>query len=500
MAVPFAALQETNPGAVIELFELQLNVAQHGVNETYRFHAGANENEPGFLLLEDGDDLLLEDGSKIKLDQLDYFDVVWAGNPYTRFPLEADGFEYNGTGQLPRPTLRVSNLLGTITGLILTLPRGIEGAKVTRIRTLLRYLDAANFPGNVSPYSPDPTAEFPREVFYIDRKSVETRDVIEFELAAAFDLAGVRAPKRQCLSSFCQWKYRSTECGYNGTAYHDENDQPVATLALDVCGKRLDSCRLRFAQIVRAGTVTAASTSLVLDETTSVDIGAPVKGFGVPAGATIVSVAGNTITMSAAATATTNVTTTGTLQANRTQIIVTSATGLIVGMQVSGPSIATGTTIAAIAGTTITLGQAVDWNLIKGAAVTSKTGFLDSYDNYYGRGRTNNANLTGGVLGVNNLTSIAAGQFVIGPNLPSTINAKVVGLFNNSSSRFGSSTWVTLSYEGNVGSSSGTFSFYTIPAQSLQTYIFTAVNRNYTLRADSALPYGAFPGIGGYYT
>lgn len=500
MAVPFAALQEANPGAIIELFELQLNVAQHGVNETYRFHAGANANEPGFLLLEDGDDLLLEDGSKFKLDQLDYFDVVWAGNAYTRFPLEAEGFEYSGAGQLPRPTLRVSNLFGTITGLILTLPRGIEGAKVTRIRTLLRYLDAVNFPGDVSPYSPDPTAEFPREVFYIDRKSVETRDVIEFELAAAFDLAGVRAPKRQCLSSFCQWQYRSTECGYNGTAYYDENDQPVATLALDVCGKRLDSCRLRFAQLVRAGTVTAGSTSLVLDETTSADVGAPVRGFGVPSGTTVASVAGATITMSAAATATTSVTTTGTLQTNRTQIIVTSATGLVVGMQVSGPNITAGTTISAIAGTTITLGQAVDWNLIKGGAVTSKTGSLDSYDNYYGRGRTNNANLTGGILGLANLTSVAVGQFVIGPNLPATVNAKVVGFFTNNFGRFGSSTWVTLSYEGNVGSSSGTFSFYTIPAQSLQTYTFSAVNRNYTLRDEGILPYGAFPGIGSYYT
>lgn len=500
MTVPFAALQEINPGTVIELFELQLNATQHGVNETYRFHAGANANEPGFLLLEDGDDLLLEDGSKFKLDQLDYFDVVWAGNAYTRFPLEAEGFDYSGTGQLPRPTLRVSNLLGTITGLILTLPRGIEGAKVTRIRTLLRYLDAVNFPGDVSPYSPDPTAEFPREVFYIDRKSVETRDVIEFELAAAFDLAGVRAPKRQCLSSFCQWQYRSTECGYNGTAYHDENDQPVATLALDVCGKRLDSCKLRFAQLIRAGTVTAGSTSLVLDEAAAADTGSPVKGFGVPSGTTVVSVAGNTITMSAAATATTSVTTTGTLQTNRTQIIVTSATGLVVGMQVSGPNITAGTTISAIAGTTITLGQAVDWNLIKGSAVTSKTGNLDSYDNYYGRGRTNNANRTGGVLSLNNLTGVANGQFVIGPNLPSTVNAKVTGSFTNVSARFGNSTWVTLSYEGNVAESSGTFNFYTIPAQSLQTYTFSAVNRNYTLRDEGILPYGAFPGIGSYYT
>jgi lambda family phage minor tail protein L len=74
----------------------------------------------------------------------------------------------------------------------------------------------ANFPGGVSPYSPDPTAEFPREIYYVDRKTIENREVVEFELAAAFDLAGVSAPKRQCIANICQWIYKSTECGYSG--------------------------------------------------------------------------------------------------------------------------------------------------------------------------------------------------------------------------------------------------------------------------------------------
>ena len=46
--------------------------------------------------------------------------------------------------------------------------------------------------------TPDPTAEFPREIYKIDRKSTETRDIVEFELAAPFDLAGVSSPKRIC--------------------------------------------------------------------------------------------------------------------------------------------------------------------------------------------------------------------------------------------------------------------------------------------------------------
>jgi lambda family phage minor tail protein L len=207
MTVPVSDLQGIAPSAVIELFVLELNTLQHGTTDVFRFHAGCNLNANG--------------------------ELVWAGNSYLRFPVEADGFEYSGNGQLPRPKARVSNIMGTITALLLSLSEGLEGAKFTRIRTLARYLDAVNFPGNVNPYgSPDPTAEFPREIYYLDRKTAETRDVVEFELAAAFDLAGVRAPKRQCISSICQWVYKSAECGYTG--------------ALTTCDKTVDACKLHF--------------------------------------------------------------------------------------------------------------------------------------------------------------------------------------------------------------------------------------------------------------
>ena len=48
--------------------------------------------------------------------------------------------------------------------------------------------------------TPDPTAEFPQEIYTIDRKSAENRDVVQFELASVFDLAGIRAG-RQCTRS-----------------------------------------------------------------------------------------------------------------------------------------------------------------------------------------------------------------------------------------------------------------------------------------------------------
>lgn len=171
-------------------------------------------------------------------------DVVFDGNSYTRFPVIASGFERSGFGKLPRPTLRVANVSGLVSALTRELD-GLVGCKVTRTRIFSKYLDAVNFPGGVNPLA-DPNAAFGAEVWYIDRKAAENGIFVEFELAAAFDVAGVRLPRRQCIQNVCTWAYRSAECGYTGGAVADKNDQPTTSLANDACGKRLQSCELRF--------------------------------------------------------------------------------------------------------------------------------------------------------------------------------------------------------------------------------------------------------------
>ena len=134
----------------------------------------------------------------------DSTDIIWQSNSYTRIPVKADGFKYTGKGKLPRPTLSLSNLLGTITAILqltnqTTAFSDLAGAKVTRRRTLARFLDEANFPSNVNPFkvgSVDPTAELPREVYFIERKTIENREVVQFEMVGSFDLFGVAAPKK----------------------------------------------------------------------------------------------------------------------------------------------------------------------------------------------------------------------------------------------------------------------------------------------------------------
>lgn len=207
-------LQKLAPSAIIELFQLELVSGLHynfyspPATTTYYFHAGTNELSGN---------------------------VVWAGTTYSRFPVQATGFEYAGTGQLPTPNLTVANLNGLLTLALIEVNAYTPGndlikAKVTRIRTLKKYLDASNFTGGSNPTA-DPQAEFPREVYYISRKTSETRDTISWDLASSFDMQGVAAPKRRALQ-MCQWKYKGAECGYSG--------------ALPTCSKTLEACEDHF--------------------------------------------------------------------------------------------------------------------------------------------------------------------------------------------------------------------------------------------------------------
>ena len=194
----FSDLQPINPSAIIELFVLTLSTKLHGTNaglptsnsenNIYRFYSGTNLSSNN--------------------------NIVWAGKSYLRLPVIAEGFAYQ-RGQIPRPKLIVSNAYGTMSTILnavntttvagaINTGNDLTGATVTRVRTQAKFIDAVNFPAigdnaPVNPYgTPDPTAEYRREIYLVDRKATENREVVEFELAAPSDLAGVRIPKRQC--------------------------------------------------------------------------------------------------------------------------------------------------------------------------------------------------------------------------------------------------------------------------------------------------------------
>lgn len=212
--VPTVEIQKLAPSALVELFVLDLTALG---GTTYYFHAGTNQLNT---------------------------DVVWQGQTYTRYPVDASGFELSGRGTMPQPKVRVANIDGVIGALCKALG-DLVGAKVTRKRTFAKYLDAVNFPGGVNANA-DPTVEFTDEIWFINRKAEECFLYVDFELASASDVSGVQLPRRQCIANICAWNYRSAECSYAGGAVADANDVATTVLANDVCGKRLKSCKLRF--------------------------------------------------------------------------------------------------------------------------------------------------------------------------------------------------------------------------------------------------------------
>lgn len=193
--IMFEELLKSSPFAIIELFELHLNQEIHGSETVFRFYNGV-------------------------VVQTQTGEIVYNGNTYLAIPIEAEGFEYTaGQTGFPRPTLRVGNLFSVVSALMLnvnetTFGNDLTGAKVVRIRTLSRFLDGVNFDNDTNPYGTPSGEQMPQEIYFVNRKIVENRDVVEFELAAKLDLENIKAPKRQCLANVCQWEYKG---GADGT-------------------------------------------------------------------------------------------------------------------------------------------------------------------------------------------------------------------------------------------------------------------------------------------
>ncbi len=234
-------LYKLEPDAIIELFHLQFTAATNGLDDNLYFHAGTNGIPTS---------------------------IVFGGITYTAAPVEADGFEKTGKGTLPRPTLQVANVNNAITSLMHRATNPIDPlmAKVTRIKTMKKFIDAVNFFDQVYIYQDgntavtqgndtlllaahgtgDETARFPDEVWYIDRISSENQQAVEFELASKLELTNVLLPSRTVVEH-CPYRYRGPDCGYEGGPVATEADVATSNASEDRCGKKVSSCRLRFA-------------------------------------------------------------------------------------------------------------------------------------------------------------------------------------------------------------------------------------------------------------
>ena len=183
MAIPNSSLQKVNPSAIIELFKLELIEGIHyatgnpdSVTTVYRFHSGTS----------------------LKTNNA----IIWSGDTYDRYPVECAGFELSGEGALARPQIRISNVLSLFTTLMATVNsfnfgNDLVGSKFTRIQTMVEFIDATNFANNLNPFgTPDTSKELPKRIFVLNKKNLETREIVEYEMVAAVDLPNVDLPRR----------------------------------------------------------------------------------------------------------------------------------------------------------------------------------------------------------------------------------------------------------------------------------------------------------------
>lgn len=231
-----ADYQKLEPGSEVRLFEV--DGSAFGVGETLRFHA--------YNIPHTEQEILAAGGDKTKLPAKN---IWWQGEEYSAWPCQIEGIETSTDGSSAQPKLSVANLDSSITALCLAYDDLLQ-AKVTIHDTLAKYLDAQNFPdGNAMA---DSTQE-KLKVFYIDAKSSETNEVVEFTLSSPMDLQGLMIPTRQ-LHSVCTWcirgKYRSGDgCDYAGSRYFDKFGKEVSDPSLDECSGLLSTgCKPRFGE------------------------------------------------------------------------------------------------------------------------------------------------------------------------------------------------------------------------------------------------------------
>ncbi len=180
--------------------------------------------------------------------QLTNNSLFWRGYEYVASPIQAEGFEINSQGTSPTPKLTISVADESIKQLAMLKEKiyqlgDLTGVKVTRIRTFAKYLDRINFvnntqdeeifgssgysgasgyegvvqtydAGNLMEFDPDPYAELPRDIYFIDRKSSEGKNFIQYELTSSFDVDGIKIPGRLVVKNRCTFFYRGEGCMY----------------------------------------------------------------------------------------------------------------------------------------------------------------------------------------------------------------------------------------------------------------------------------------------
>lgn len=233
---------------LITLFELDARALGAGI---LRFHGHISYEDWERIYSYIGSDGMLGDEAQLIGEVFEntesktlYRNIIWQGETFEPMALEVSGLEMRSDGKASAPTLSMANNIGGIQNAVsaLCLQLGdFAGAKLKVITTLAKYLDAENFStGNPTANS----SEKREQIWFIEQKTSENAQQVTFELSNPVDFEGLKIPTRQ-ISNYCNWEYRSEECGYIGSAMFTEKDEPTDNPALDRCNYRTSGCRCR---------------------------------------------------------------------------------------------------------------------------------------------------------------------------------------------------------------------------------------------------------------
>jgi lambda family phage minor tail protein L len=129
-------------------------------------------------------------------------DITFNGQVYVAFPITHDDIGENSQNQTDEIRITVGNVSRLI-GSYLIDYEGLIGIKVKITIVWLNKLD-----------NPDSKVEW---TYYVDNTKSNERDV-SFILRPKVNALSIVLPARTYSRNYCQWKFKSYECGYAGEA------------------------------------------------------------------------------------------------------------------------------------------------------------------------------------------------------------------------------------------------------------------------------------------
>ena len=213
------------PSSLIQLFEIDISEILIGdkLEKTLKDNEFFNVNIPSNNIFRFHNNVVLTNNN-----------IIFQGNTYVAMPIEANGYETNSKGQAASPKLALAVKADGVPEFrqLKSLMRDLEdliGAKVTRIRTFAKFLDAENWKDTTNKKitaqsEPDPHAFFAPDIYFIDRKSNETATALELELASFINYEKIKLPQRILNSTRCPWTYRGEGCCYEYKSTADAQD------------------------------------------------------------------------------------------------------------------------------------------------------------------------------------------------------------------------------------------------------------------------------------